>query len=135
MDALSKARMVRKIQRWFKFAVVRSVSESKKFSDKIPPVGFAEQRATDASRASQGAAHIICSRRRSQTRAWSLKLMFRERTVATRCHEQHNFLCTRGTWWFLQAWPWPLAAAADASGLPWDSLVKATLVDFHLFNL
>ena len=37
MDALSKARMVRKIQRWFKFAVVRSVSERKKFSDKIPP--------------------------------------------------------------------------------------------------
>ena len=70
-DALSKACMVRKIQRWLACTVVRSASEGKEFSDKIPPAGSAQRRAPDPSRASQGATHIICSSRRSRTRAWS----------------------------------------------------------------
>ena len=77
MDALSKARMVRKNQRWLAHAMAMSASESKKIPDKIPPVGSARRRAPDLSRASPDAVHILCSRTRSQALGWSLKLMIR----------------------------------------------------------
>ena len=51
--------------------------------------------------------------------------------MATRCPVQHIFLCAQDTRWFHQALSWTRAAAADVSGLPWDSLVESTLVDFH----
>ena len=110
MDALSKARMVRKIQRWLAYAVARSASARKKIPDKIPPNGSARRRAPDLSRASPGASHILCSRTRSQALAWSLKLMFRGASMTTRCPEQHIFWCTQGTRWFHQALSWTRTA-------------------------
>ena len=119
MDALSKVRLVRKIQRMACLLEAFVVSVCKKMLLNDRPNGSCRLRGPDVCRCAREGRHIYAPRTRSPTRGWSLTLVIGCSGRASVCAELLIVLCTCGTKWFLVVCSWARTAAVDPSGSPW----------------
>ena len=113
MDALSKARMVRKIQRMACLLEAFGVLVGKKIQLNDRPNGSCRLRGPDVCRCAREGRHMYAPRTRSPTRGWSVELMSRCLCIETMKDLLLIFFCSWDTSRFLMACWWAQTAAVN----------------------